>query len=156
MNKGFTLIETIIYIALLALIMGSGVIAGLYAVDSSQNGLANINTLAEAGFLLRKIDWALTGADNFDSSIPGTLSVNKNGFASNPIIIDYAADPLTRRGRARIKIGSAQPIELTGDRVNVTSLEFKNIPAVPPKPAGITASTTIDGKHFEITKYLRK
>ena len=101
---------------------------------------------------MRKIDWALNGADSIDLSVPGTLSVNKNDFPSNPIIIDSSSD------RAQITIGSVPPVtsQLTGDWVKITGLTFLDIPAVPPKPAGVTAKFEADGKLFEMTKYLRK
>lgn len=154
MNRGFTLIETLIYIALFALIMGSGVAASFYVIDSSEKEKAGINAIAEAQFLLRKIDWALTGADAINFPLSGTsgpsLSVNKNGFFSNPIVIDLAG------GRARIATGGGSPAELTGDRVIITNLLFQNIPAVPPKPAAIKATFTANGANYELTRYLRK
>lgn len=153
-SRGFTLIETIIYIALMALLIGGGVIASYYIIDSSEKGKAKINDIADGEFLVRKIDWALNSVDTIISPTTGPpaseLRVNKNGFASNPIVIDLVS------GHARISTGGGAPVELTGDRVNITNLSFELIPAVPPKPAAITANFNADGKHFETTKYLRK
>ena len=151
-KRGFTLIEVIIYVALLMFIMGSGVVAAFYVVDSSANGKAKISTLAEAGFLMRKIDWALTGDDSIDLSQPGVLSVNKNGYSANPVVIslDIAS------ARARISEGGSASLELTTDRVKVSSLTFESIPAAPPRPAGVVAHVVVDGMPFDLKKYLRK
>ncbi|OHB10461.1 MAG: hypothetical protein A3G05_01740 [Candidatus Zambryskibacteria bacterium RIFCSPLOWO2_12_FULL_45_14] len=137
--RGFTLIETLIYIALLAFIIGAGVSSAYYIIDSSARGKAEVGTIAEAEFLMRKIDWAMTGADSVDA---GNMKIMRGG---TEIKFDLDSE------RARMTIGPGSPIELTGERVKVTALEF-----IPISPDGITASTTIDGKHFEVTKYLRK
>jgi len=141
MQKGFTLIETIIYMALLAFIMGAGITAAYYLIDSSAKGKSDTNTIAEAEFLMRKIDWAMTGAESVDS---GQMKIVRGG---TEIKFD------TNSGRVRISINGNSPIELTSSSTKVTGLEFISIPT---SPAGMTASSTIDGKHFEITKYLRK
>jgi len=138
MQKGFTLIEVIIYIALLAFIIGAGVSSAYYLIDSSAKGNADVSTIAEAEFLMRKIDWAMTGATAVNA---GTMTVTKG----DDIVFDL------NNYRVRIKVGS-DPVEyLTSERVKVTGLEFIAL-----SPEGVTASTTIDGKHFEITKYLRQ
>lgn len=153
-NHGFTLIETLIYIALFALIMGSGVAASFYIIDSAEKEKTSINAIADAQFFLRKMDWALTGVDavNFPPSGASgfSLSVNKHGFSSNPVIIDALS------GHARVAVGLGSPIELTGDRVTIANLLFQNIPATSPKPAAIKATFTANGADYELTRYLRK
>jgi len=130
MQKGFTLIETIIYIALLAFIIGAGVSSAYYLIDSSVKGENDVNTIAEAEFLLRKIDWAMTGANSVDVGQMFDLSSN----------------------RVRISVdGGLSHVYLTSSSTKVTGLDFILL-----SPDGITASTTIDGKHFEVTKYIRK
>ena len=147
-QKGFTLIETLIYIALLAFIIGAGVSAAYYIIDSSARGKAEVGTIAEAEFLMRKIDWALTGS-TINTPISGTsnlLSVDKYGFSPNPIEIDH--DSTSNRARIRIN-GSG--FYLTSEWVKVTGLEFISI-----FPNGVIASSTIDGAHFEVIKYIRQ
>ena len=137
-NKGFTLIETLVYIALLTFVIGVGVSAAYYLIDSSAKGKSDVNTIAEAEFLMRKIDWAMTGATSVDA---GLMKIMKGG---EEIIFDIDNE------RATISIdGDTEYI--TSERVKVIGLEFIAI-----SPNGITASSTIDGKHFEVTKYLRQ
>ena len=45
---------------------------------------------------------------------------------------------------------------LTTENVEVTGLDFTYLPAVGGAPEGITASTTINGQTFRMTRYLRK
>ena len=141
MQKGFTLIEIIIYLALLTFIMGAGITAAYYVIDSSARGKLEVNTIAEAEFLMRKIDWAMTGASDVDA-------VNKIIY-KNGSTIKFEVNS----GQVRISIDAGTPSELTSSRVKITGFEFISIPSV---PKGIIASSTIDDKHFEITKYIRK
>ena len=144
-NKGFTIIEVIIYLALFAFIIGAGVSTSYYLIDASAKGKAEVNTIAEAEFMLRKIDWALTGSilNSPTSGSDNLLSVNKNGLVE----IRWNENASS----TQISIANGPWERLTSERVMVTGLEFIFI-----SPDGITASSTIDGKHFEITKYLRK
>ena len=161
MNRGFTLVETLIYIALLTLVIGSGVVAAFYVIDSSEKEKTNINAIAEAAFLMRKIDWALNGVESTSIHDPSPgppgpmLSVDKSlpfPPASNPIEIDLD----TASGRARLSRAGGTAVELTSEWVTIENLLFEHIPAAPPKPAGVTAKFKADGKDFEMTKYLRK
>lgn len=142
MNKGFTLIEVIIYIALLAFVLGAGLATAFYLINASASGKSETNTIAEGEFLMREIDWALTGAKSIDLAEPGVLKVLKN---EEEIKFDLELE------RARITVDSATPINLTSSNVKVTSFEFIAVP-----PEGVTARATIDGRLFEITKYLRQ
>ena len=59
--KGLTLIETIIYTALVFIII-SGFLIAVYQILESNNALYNkIITEQEANFLLRKFSWAVSG-----------------------------------------------------------------------------------------------
>jgi len=106
MNKGFTLIEVIIYIALLAFVIGAGVSSAYYLIESSANGKTETNIIAEAEFLLRKIDWAMTGATDVNA---GTMTITKG----DDIVFDLD------NNRARIKTGSDPAEYLTSEWVKV-------------------------------------
>ncbi|MEK9185593.1 MAG: type II secretion system protein [Patescibacteria group bacterium] len=146
-QKGFTLLEVIVYIALLTFIIGSGVVAAFYVIDASEGGKADINAIAEAEFLLRKIDWVLIAADNVNLTEVGVMKIYRTGFPDKKI--DLASD------RAQITIGVGTDF-LTNDRVKITNLVFTFIPPNPPKPAGVTTNFLANGQPFSMTKYLRK
>lgn len=155
MKRGFTLIEVIVYLAVLTFLIGSGVSAAYYIIDSSEKNKSDINIEAEAYFLLRKIEWAMTYADltnPINSPASGTignsLSVNKTG--TGIVVIDAPSS------RARISIAGAPAIEITNDRVKIENLQFNYIAAMGTKPGAIKATFTINGRNYETTKYLRK
>src|SRR3989344_3115161 len=78
-KNGLTLLETVIYMGILTFLMGAGVTAAFYIIDSGQKDKTGVNVQAEGNFLLRKIEWAMTGASS-DSMIvsPTTLSLAKD------------------------------------------------------------------------------
>ncbi len=147
-NKGFTLIETLLYIVLFSFIMTSGIYAAYQLIDSSHD-LANKTTAeADADFLLRKIDWALNGYTSIVQPTEGNsgsqLSINTpNGlqdftFANGVVYLN----------------GNTQP--LTSDRVTISSFFVHHIAPTAGAPRAVELSFMIDGKQFgTTTRYLR-
>lgn len=154
---GFTLIETIIYIALFGFIM-TGVIVGAYDLISSTQGSAGKTTVQEEGtFVGRKFEWALS--DMSGASIVGgngcaqTLSITKTGYPRNPI--EFQRNTLSNTIEIREgSSGGYTPI--TTNNVVASCLTFTPIAASGSGPAGITITLTINGLDFVNTKYVRK
>ncbi len=70
-QSGFTLVETMIYIGLFAIII-SGAIVSIYGIiGSSARNATKAMVQEEGSFLLGKIDWTLTG-----------VKINSNGIAA--------------------------------------------------------------------------
>lgn len=146
-QRGFTLIEVIIYLAIVSLLIGSGIAAAFYIADTSEDNTSEINIEAEAHFLLRKIEWALTGS-LITSPAPGAIDaslVTDKGGAIGVITIDSAG------GQARVN-----GTDITNDRVNIQDLAFIHVAPAGEKPGGVDASFTINGKEYKTTKYFRK
>lgn len=161
MKKGFTLIETIIYIGLFSLLLGTAFIAAYHIIDGSRELSARTVVQSEGNFVIRKINWALIGAETITipSSSPTTnLRVTKYDGTKIEICLDVN----------KIKIhqgtfGSCDDtnyVALTTDNVTVSTLEFKLIPAIGSGPKGIKSTIIITENKaefpFTITKYLRK
>lgn len=152
--RGFTLIETIIYIALFSVII-SLVIGAVYnIIEGSDDLQKNIITNAEAHFLTRKIEWTLTGVSAINSPASGltgvSLSVDKVGYAQNPIVFDLDS------GNLRIKKGLSDPVILNSANVAVSDLQFQHLAAGLYRPAAIKFSFEVDGELYSTTIYLRK
>jgi len=129
-NKaGFTLIEVVIYIALFSILMGSAFIVAYQLIQSSGN-LSTKNTIQEEGnFVIRKLDWALSGAD------PTTVSPS-SGNSSALSLTKYNGNTF---------------LPITTDNVTVSALNFKYEAL-----GGITITITINGLTFTTTRYFRK
>lgn len=148
---GFTLIETIIYIALLSLVMG-GVLAAAYGlVEGSQRVSRRTIIQEEGNFVLRKINWVIGNTASIimpSAMIPADtlMSVLHDG---SQITIRFDAG----NSAVEVRRGGGSFVPLTSQNVLVSNLQFVYLPHTPP---GIAASTTINGFVFETTKYLRK
>jgi prepilin-type N-terminal cleavage/methylation domain-containing protein len=155
-RKGFTLVEMLVYIALLALLIGGTVYAAFWLLTDVNDIRAKINTDEEANFILRKIGWALSGANASAVALPapgnsgGTLRVAKTGFADNPICVTLAA------GEVRLARGApacTDYLPLSTRNVAVAGLEFDRYIAAGGQEA-IRTTFTVNDRQFELIEYL--
>ena len=141
--------EVLIYTFLTMFILGGMLLAVYNIIEGSTVLGGEIIIQEEANFLLRKIDWALSGVSDINIPVPGNsgsaLSVDKDGS-----IIQLDLDS----GNLRIDKGSG-PIILNSEYVTVSSLSFEHIPASGSGPAAVRAEFYVDDKYFEIVKFLR-
>lgn len=159
-NNGFTLIEVIIYIALFTLLMGSGFVTAFQLIDGTRKIQVNTAIQVEGDFIMRKLDWALTGLDRTAGNLPSVsgagcakvLRVNKLSFPENPIIIKL--NPANNSLVINKSGGVFEPISTIN--IKVTCFQARIIPSSGFGPSGVTATTTINGIDFSITKYFRK
>ncbi len=156
-NSGFTLIETIIYIALFSLLLGTAFVTVYQLIDGS-NTLSSKNTTAsEADFVMRKIDWALTGIDPATIPVIGgsgcarTLSIYKTDTAVSPIVVRL--NNVDGINYIEIQKNSGTFYPITTENVSVSCLQFSLTSS---DPSGFIATATIDGILFSTTKYIRQ
>jgi type II secretory pathway pseudopilin PulG len=152
--RGFTLIETIIYTALISIIIG-GALVTVYQVLESNNALYNkIIVEQEANFLLRKFAWALSGVSAINLPVVGAtssvLSINKINFPENPLVFNLNATDI------RLKRGSQEPVILNAQNVKITNLVFQHLASVGNGPEAIKINLTVDSQTFSTVIYLRK
>ncbi len=144
MKRGFTLIETIIYIALLAFIMG-GALSATYSIIENAGRLdANAVTQEEGNFVLRKINWALSSASGFDTSVPHQLTVTR--YDGVTVVIKLSGTEVDMKETGRVFV------PLTTSNVIVKEMVFV---ALGTPPAGIKATLMLNNTTFYTTKYVR-
>ena len=155
-NRGFTLIEVVIYLALFTIIIGGGMVSTYSIIESTNAGSNQVTLQEEANFLLRKVDWALIGASSVSVIIsPPTLIVTKTGLPT--LLFDLNSSNL------RLTRGGASPVILNSSNTKVSNLSFTHITGGG-KPDAITTTFTLttaqNGRNtsqiFTTTKYLRK
>jgi type II secretory pathway pseudopilin PulG len=169
---GFTLIETLVYLALFALIM-VGLIGSAYNIFEGNNRTQTKTTLQEEGdFLLAKINWVLIGLNPVNGIVGPvlggsglTLEVNK----TDPLIINPVCLTLTS-GKVQIKKDgsicsiTSGYIDLNNSNTTVSALSFDHQGSAS-GPEWVAASFTLNTKtpeghtysqDFTTTKYLRK
>jgi hypothetical protein len=152
--KGFTLIETILYLALLSMIMG-GVILCVYQIsDNAQFVQAGILSEEEGNFLLKKISWALHDAALIRTPIPNAsgsvLSLDKQDFEENPITFEL------HDGNLLVRKGSGLPIVLNNKRVTVSNFFVEHVRIGIQPQDTVSISFVLNGKQFATTtEYLK-
>lgn len=124
-KKAFTLLEIILYIGLLTLFLA---IAGGIAINIifNKTKLSVTQEISQNGrFAMEKIYNSIINADGINIPTLGqsgaVLSLTVTDSLKNPTIFDLS------NGVLRIKEGSNQPIDLTSDKVIVTSLSLSNV-----------------------------
>lgn len=81
-NKGFTLIEVVIYIGLFAIMIGGVLVSIFQIIQSSTKNDTNTLIKEEINFALKKINWFLGDMTSIVSSTQGsskTLKIKKSG-----------------------------------------------------------------------------
>jgi len=160
-NDGFTLIETVIYIAILSIVIGGGIVSAFYIIDSGQKNKIGVNIQAEGNFLLRKIEWAMTGAASISVVSPSRLSIIKDtttGFPplQNPLVFSLVGSNL------QLTRGAGMATNLNSSNVAVSLVNGVVFTATAGTSAGVTISfilssgNPVKSQTFTVTKYLRK
>ena len=148
------MIETLIYASLISVIIGFSLAVTYQIIDSSEKLNKKILIEEEANFLLRKIEWALTGLETINSPLSGAtgsiLSVNKINFSSNPLVFDLNLNNL------RMKRGLAAPVILNNENLVVSNLIFEHLAMDGNKPAGVKTNFKINERAYEIIIYSKK
>jgi prepilin-type N-terminal cleavage/methylation domain-containing protein len=156
-NQGFTLIETIIYIALFSIVITGGMVATYQIMQGTDAAANKIIIQEEANFLLRKIDWAMTGANTISTtSSPPSLTITKTG----PTVLKF--DFSSPAGSIRLSKGGGSPSILNSSNIIISNLSFNpvNIGSLHGINTVFTLTTNLNGRNatqtFSTTKYLRK
>ncbi len=154
-TQGFTLVEVLLYIALLSLLMSGVVIASYQLLSSAHMSDKSVKVQQEGDFVLRKIDWVLNGVSvqtmpQKITPYSSTLQLVSNSNTTFVVTLDPQLHSIM------LSQNGAAPLPLTSESLHVSALQFHYLPAIGTKPEGIEASTTIEGADFYIKKYLRK
>jgi len=122
--KGFTLLEFILYFALISIVISGITVFALDVIRTRAKAavIAEVEQNMRFGLqrVIRTVRQATkvnVGASNFDSAT-GVLSVDVGSASDSPTVFDLSG------GALRVKEGTGPAAALTSSRVNVTSLRF--------------------------------
>jgi type II secretory pathway pseudopilin PulG len=163
MQRGITLIETVLYLALFAILAG-GTIAAVFSLIESQGRNQTQSMIEEEGaYIEGKLDWVLTSANSVTVA-GGDLLVNRTSLASqNPFIFSLLNGNLYLY---RTTKDSTTP-PLNNPNITVTSVNFVHTTATSDgiAPESVSANFTLsartpngstESEDFSTLKYLRK
>lgn len=154
LKKGFTLVELMIYMALISILAVVFVSFAFDVIGTSEKGRLRQELQQNARFAMDRMTQEIrasasvnTGASTFGVH-PGVLSLGTNDGATNPTIFDVDA------GVLRVKLGAASAAALTDSKFAVTNLAFENL-SVSGRTSNIRINLTLThadaGVQFAIT-----
>lgn len=145
-QSGFTLVETMIYVALFAIIM-SGAIVSIYGIiGSSARNQTKAMAEEEGSFLLGKIDWALTGVviGSGTSSVSQPAVTAGNSASGDTLALKKSDDGTTLISVVLDLDASGKNFEIARDGGAAETLNNSNVWITCP-PAGCFAHTAGSG-----------
>jgi len=123
-QKGFTLIEILIYAGLTTAITAFAVLAVYSMIDYAERGRYHRELVENHKMLEQKIYWALQNNSAINNPQSGAtttiLSVDKLSYGSNPVVLDVLASTT-----ARLKLGAAAAQPITNETILVRDLNFR-------------------------------
>ena len=151
-DEGFTLMETMIYIALFGILMSGAVVGAYNLLEGSGRNIAATRIQEEGTFLNRKINWALSGATNASVSGGGsTLTITRPDLgAQSPLVIFGTGSAVT------IARGVGAPTQLNSDRFPVKNVVFTYQASVNGRPPSVAINFLVQDKPFSFKGYLRQ
>jgi hypothetical protein len=129
-------------------------VATYQIIQSSDSGTNHVILEEEANFLLRKINWALTGATDVTNT-SSTLTSTKNiDGASTVLTFNFSSPDLT------LQRSSGSPVTLNSTSISISNLTFEETTTGNGITTAFTLTTVQNGKNvtedFSTTKYLRQ
>ena len=147
-TSGYTLIETIIYIALLSLIL-TGSLTIVHRLTTSNNQInQKIIAEGEAAFIFRKLEWALNGS---------TMNAPALNSTSTILTVTKSADSLEFKLTGKdltISRNSGSPVALNSKQISLNFLEFSQSTSGTSKL--FEANLKINDQDFKLKKYLHE
>ncbi len=140
-SAGFTLLETLLYSVIFAVILSFTVVSFYQIIRSHSQNQASITVQNEGNFFLQKIAWAFSGAQTINqfSASPGALSfsVNKYNSPDNPIVFAFSG------GALNFSRGGEAPVPLSNNNVQIANIAGSYGPASGAIPAYISISFSV-------------
>jgi prepilin-type N-terminal cleavage/methylation domain-containing protein len=149
-TQGFTLLETLIYIALFSVLMTGTLVTVYELLLSSEHNKLALAIQEEGTFLQRKINWALSGATTVTVSNAETLIITRPDLNSeSPLVLRFGG------GRVYLKRGGEDEAVLIGEAFVLSDVSITTIPAVGLIPTQVRVGYKINGVSFMYEVYLR-
>jgi hypothetical protein len=145
-NRGTTLIETIVYLALFVILFGGAVVAAYNLIESNGRTQTHVLLQEEGNFLVGKINWVLSGVESVQ--MPGTnlsgstLKVVKYSPSTlNPLVLTLNSGNMTLSTN-----NDPNPPTLNNTNVTISNLSFTQIYTGGTNPISVKFSFTLTAK----------
>ena len=155
-NRGFTLIETIIYIGLFGIMIG-GLFASVFQLMQNTQGIEEKVVIEEeVNFVMKKIDWLLNDLKTITTPVSGTsdtLEIINDDNQNISIRLDDSKIQICYNAIASCADEDFQNI--TSINVKSENLSFTYLESIDDSPVGINTKVTLNGRIVGLNKYQR-
>lgn len=119
-NKGFTLVELILYIAIITIVLSALVPFAWNTVETGVKSAVQQEVNANARYISERIKYEIRNATGINSVAATSISLATSTPATNPTVIDLSG------GNIRIKQGAGSAVNLNSANTVINSLIFTN------------------------------
>ncbi len=125
-QKGFTIVETIIYVAIIGVFMSTVILFGISAVQTAEKAVVAQEVQQNARFAMERVVREVRGAEALNiglstfANVSGVLALDVSTGGNTPTVFDLDA------GRLRVTQGANPSVYLTTDDVEVTEFRVEN------------------------------
>lgn len=155
-RAGFTLIETLLYIAIFSVILVAGIVGAYNIIEGTTRFNRRVLVEAEANFLLRK--FSLATENILAVTEPNVPGVGESQFIATRDLGGSTEDVSFAVVNGRMELArNAQPaLPLSSDNVTVGNFLVTVVDdPLDGKPGALTITFTVDGKPYTMTRFLR-
>lgn len=156
-QNGFTLIETLIYVAFFAMLVGTLLSITYQTISSTDQINKKIAIQQEGNFLLKKIDWSLTGVD-LAANAGNPVAIPSSGTANQLQVYKYASglNPIAFALNGSNMEMTAGGVTTQLNSSNVTINNFLVNHYTTGGKEFVEVSFNVNGEAFSLKKYIRK
>lgn len=142
-ERGITLIELIIYVALFMIFITGVVTYGIQTILVQEKVRSQQEVIYNSRMLARRIAFEIRNASAINSVTATSISLASADGARNPTVIAKSGNRITIGWDGSVTCPTATPCFLTSSGVNVDSLTFTNMSDVGGKTSSIKYAVTI-------------
>lgn len=142
-QQGFTLVELILYIALISIFVTGAIFFSLDIVYGREKAFAQQMVEQNGRSALARIAYEIRRADDINSVSASSIEL-ENG--ANDTTISLSS------GTVQITTGGAGPYDLTSNQVNVSALSFTNLTSTSENTKGINVNITVQQAQSGVAK----
>ena len=141
LTGGFTLIELILYIAIVSIVMTALIPFAWNVIEGGAKSATQQEVFSNARFISERLKYEIRNASGINSVASSSISLSTSTPSTNPTIIDLSG------GNIRIKQGTGSAINLNSTDTMISSLVFTNYTSVDNKTKHIQFVFTINSNY---------
>ncbi len=119
-NKGFTFVETILYVSIVSIILTALIPFAWDIIETGSQSAVQQEVSSNARYISEEIKYQIRNASGINSVTSSSISLSETISAINPTVITWTAPNLT------IKQGAGSTIQLNSNDTNISSFTFTN------------------------------